>query len=46
MQGFNYARYFCVDKAGEGWPSPRQTIDLTQVFEPAIWEFLIKNKGF
>lgn len=46
MQGFNYARNFDVDKAGEGLPSPRQTIDLTQVFEPAVWNFLIKNNGF
>jgi hypothetical protein len=36
MQGFNYARNFGVDKAGEGLPSPRQTIDLTQVFEPVV----------
>jgi hypothetical protein len=36
MQGFNYARIFDVDKAGEGLPSPRQTIDLTQVFKPVI----------
>lgn len=46
MQGFNYARNSGVDKAGEGLPSPRQTIDLTQVFEPAGWSFLIKNNGF
>jgi len=35
MQGFNYARNFGVDKAGEELPSPRQTIDLNQVFKPA-----------
>jgi hypothetical protein len=36
MQGFNYARNFDVDKAGEGLPSPRQTIDLNQVFELTV----------
>ena len=36
MQGFNYARNFGVDKAGEGLSSPRQTIDLTQIFKPDV----------
>lgn len=46
MQGFNYARKFGVDKAGEGLPSTRQTIDLNQVFKPDIVAFLNKNNGF
>ena len=46
MQGFNYARKFGVDKAGEGLPSTRQTIDLNQVFKPDVVAFLNKNNGF
>jgi len=35
MQGFNYARNFGVDKAGEGLPSPRQTIEMIDLFHMA-----------